>query len=76
MTTMRPTEGREDNGWTPRGMVMVGLMAVLAAVLILSHFGVSVAVLLGVSAIGVLSALIVLYRLPGDANGGREGRDG
>lgn len=72
MVPKKPHGDDADNGWTPRGVVTAGLMAVLAAVLILSHFGVSVAVLLGVGAVGVLAALIVLHRLPTDANSGRE----
>lgn len=66
----RPPVGESDAGWTPRGAVMAGLMAVLAAVIVLSHFGASTAILVGVAALAAVIAVIVLYRLPIDANDG------
>jgi len=72
----RPPVGGSDDGWTPRGAVMAGLMAVLAAVMVLSHFGFSTAILVGAGALAALIAAIVLYRLPTNTNGKRGKTDG
>lgn len=64
-----------DRGWTPRGVVVVVLMIVLAAVLVLSHLGVSAVVLGVVVAAAVVAAVVTFAWLPREVGNGKEARD-
>ena len=51
-------------GWTARGRVVVGMMAVLAGLLVASRAGFSAAVLTAAAAIGAVVVAVALYLLP------------
>lgn len=69
-----PTSSR-GTGWTARGAVVVALMLVLAAVLVLSHVGISAAILGVVAGVAVVTAVVALAWLPRGLGNGKEARD-